>query len=168
MASGHGMDIHVDLRGRLCDISYLVEPGSGHWWRQGRKPMDAYHLARCGTFPSCHGGCVGHRCIWKNTRKNVWSQQWWHRTTHSGSCFCRTGRTHTSLWRTCTATCARIWSTSCQACISTCASVWSTGPTTTPRNLKETHHVRNHILDRSRSICRLELATTRLCQGHTG
>ena len=157
MASGHGMDIHVDLRGRLCDISYLVEPGSGHWWRQGRKPMDAYHLARCGTFPSCHGCCVGHRRIWKNTRKNVWSQQWWHTTCH----------TNTYIWRPCCIhskfRCAghistSIWSTCGSASTSTC--VWCAVATTTPRNLKETHHVRNHILDRSRSICRLELATT--------
>ena len=159
MASGHGMDIHVDLRGRLCDISYLVEPGSGHWWRQGRKPMDAHHLARCGTFPSGHGCCVGHRRIWKNTRKNVWSQQWWYSRTHTGSCFCRTCCIYTNLW--CTGhISASIWSTCAQTHTHTSTSFWCAVATTTPRNLKETHHVRNHILDRSRSICRLELATT--------
>jgi hypothetical protein len=79
--------IHVDLRGRLCAISNIMEPGSGHWWRQGRKPMDAHNLTRCGTFSSGHGCHIRYRRIRSNTRKTWWCQQWWYRTTHTSSCF---------------------------------------------------------------------------------
>jgi hypothetical protein len=147
------------MYGRLCVVSSVVEPGPSHRWWRSSYSVEPNHPSRCWSVPHGHGCHTWYRRIWSHTRKNGWCQQWWYSTTYSNTCVWSTCCIHTNLW--CAGhISASIWSTCAQTHTHTSTSFWCAVATTTPRNLKETHHVRNHILDRSRSICRLELATT--------